>query len=190
MTQMKIDLCQVIDNITPRPIQPDTDHPERYGYVPLQAMVFIEILFQTIKYAEKLDVRSFYSFLDVGAGFGDKVEIANQHSRIDIAHGIEVQASDNFPRATCKHRVYYEVDAFKFDHYHVFDIIYLFNPMKKPEMMIELMKHIHARMSPNAIMVVKCLHWQYDAIRTSVFKDFLLNCSSNTVWITKEYKGE
>lgn len=178
-----IDLFQTIDEITPRTLIPDADDASRYGYVPLRASVFVDLLNKSIEFLDHRVGKSHYSFLDIGAGLGDKVAMAALHQRIEKAHGIEYQAKHNFPRSSCVKFVSYDTDAFTFTDY-AYDIIYTYCPLKDSDSMISLLNLILSKMPATSCLVFKSVPDFFEQAKERLYSHTIYS-ERYALWLSK-----
>lgn len=115
-----------------------------YPYVRFYPGEFVEVLTKVIKtYGVK-------SFLDVGAGYGDKVAIAKKF--LQIADGIEYY--DKYVRKAKKYGVTLKkADAFDFESFHNYELIYMYHPIAARDLYIKLVQTIMDKMAPGAFLL-------------------------------------
>ena len=119
------------------------DNDERedgsYKYVPYNMDGFIKLLPSNKKL-----------FLDVGCGIGDKVLMATEMGY--EAHGIE---KDEQLFKIADRYVYNikNIDAFEFEDYNKFDVIYMYRPYKDENKLKQLSNLIKSKMKPEAIFI-------------------------------------
>lgn len=119
---------------------------ERLPYMPFQLADFTAILFEAA--AETNGT----FFLDVGAGTGSKMMIAEELFSLN-AYGIEIDENlvlassyNRNRRLTCTCALTGDVD------YSIYDIIWLYRPFRDPELEAKLENRIRQEMKPEAIL--------------------------------------
>lgn len=116
-----------------------------WNYIPYDSENFLKVLSYVLKKHPKIK-----SFLDVGCGAGDKVAIASK--LVKKSCGIEYQqvyadyAKESGLDVEC-------CNAFKYNGYGNFDIIYMYHPIMDDLLYKKLVKRILNHMKPGAILI-------------------------------------
>lgn len=108
-----------------------------YPYVRFDASLFVEILTKILKNY------NINSFLDVGAGYGDKVKIASKF--IKKSNGIEYLKNYVDTAKSLGVSILW-ADAFNFNRYKNYDLIYMYHPIEDTELYKKLLSHIMKNM--------------------------------------------
>ena len=132
-----------------------------YPYIAFDIADFVQILVSVVK---EYNVKS---FIDVGAGFGDKVNIASKF--VKKSHGIEYL--DSYVRQARKFGVtLIKADAFNFHRYHNYDLVYMYHPIQDKKLYAELVNTILGRMRKGSILLEVLPNTIEDMIRNNQIK--------------------
>jgi len=122
----------------------DIQYPEErtfsdgsWAYIPFYADVFVRIMAHLVK------TYNITSFLDVGAGYGDKVGIMNK--LVKRSRGIEYFGKYVKIARKCGIKIYH-ANAFKYNGYDKFDLIYMYHPIKDDFIYAKLVENIFRKM--------------------------------------------
>ncbi|HJU58782.1 MAG TPA: hypothetical protein VJ583_03480 [Nitrososphaeraceae archaeon] len=115
-----------------------------FPYIPFDPQGFCEIIAKLVK---KFNIKS---MLDVGAGYGDKVILAKEF--VEKADGIEYLDS-YIEKSKLFGLNLIHGDAFEFDKYNEYDLLYLYHPISEPESYINLVNVLFEKMRPKSFLV-------------------------------------
>jgi trans-aconitate methyltransferase len=122
------------------------DDPARYlPWMPFSWPDFIALV------SEALPETTGDKFLDIGAGVGTKMMLAEEIFGLDV-QGIE-RVSEYVKEARSRGLTIIEADALGWDGYGDFDIIFFNRPFFNQEMQAELEKQVWTDMKPGAVVV-------------------------------------
>lgn len=112
----------------------EEEFKDYYLAIPISSY-YIDTLFKIRKLFKNNTIAP--KFLDVGCGYGNVVALAKSFG-FD-AYGIEIRDTyKSIHDKICYGRVFY-TDAFKFNTYKEYNVIYLYCPIKNPDLMQELL---------------------------------------------------
>lgn len=116
----------------------------RYPYIPFDPAKFYKLM---TKLKNKYNLNS---FLDIGAGYGDKVLIASDI--FNVAHGIEY-INEYVDIASSFGINLINVDAFEFKDYQLYDLLYMYHPIHDEGFYVELVTHVLKKMRIGGYLV-------------------------------------
>jgi hypothetical protein len=123
---------------------PDTDR-SRTPFMPFPVPQFLALLLEALPAAPGS------RFLDVGAGPGSKMMLARDICELDVT-GIE--ANDEYAQAALSQGLnVLTCDALDFDGYGEHDLIWLYRPLRDPDLQAGLEKVIWDGMAPGAVVM-------------------------------------
>ncbi|PLS20603.1 class I SAM-dependent methyltransferase [Neptunicoccus cionae] len=176
-------LVRMHEFVSPRDQQDETS--ESMGLfkdIPLPVSVFGAHLHAAYRVCLAKDLSAPVRFLDVGCGGGTKVLLAREY--FGCADGLEYDP--NYEAAARKlmqsvappscniHRG----DALTFERYNDYDVIYFYQPIANPELLIELERHICSTARPGTVLIAP-----YEGFLQR-YKDYNCGYVSGRIWLS------
>lgn len=154
-------------------INGEDQHPDMkdfgYKFIPFGAMSFVEHMQAVWRILAVLDRTDEARFIDIGSGAGTKLFLAAEFFR--VVHGLELDqnyvarraniANDGLDEEGQGLRGVMQGDAFEFDRYHEYDIIYSYCPPIKDDLQNKLEQKIYESAADGTVIVAPFVRYSF-----------------------------